>query len=267
MANSWLRLYHEMPNDPKWRTIARAAKQTIPLVLSVYVHLLTIASGAIERGTLVNVNSEDLASALDVDCASVDAVLEAMQGRVLEGEKVSGWSGRQVNREDSSTERMREHRNRKVTQGDAHVTQSDAVKRNVTADKSREEEIRQEETKPLASSAQALPASPVAFTVFLTRGKTHLVSEDDVKRAQQAFPAVDVRQEMRTMIEWLDAHPEKRSHGPKGAKSRIVNWMSKKQDKGGNYGNSNSKPDGLTKYLETLRTGERAYPPSNTPGG
>ncbi|ENU2244993.1 hypothetical protein ACWNUG_005487, partial [Escherichia coli] len=23
MANAWLRLWHDMPNDPKWRTIAR----------------------------------------------------------------------------------------------------------------------------------------------------------------------------------------------------------------------------------------------------
>ncbi|ENW0797054.1 MULTISPECIES: hypothetical protein, partial [Escherichia] len=22
MANAWLRLWHDMPNDPKWRTIA-----------------------------------------------------------------------------------------------------------------------------------------------------------------------------------------------------------------------------------------------------
>jgi hypothetical protein len=127
-----------MPNDPKWRTIARASKQTIPVVLAVYVHLLTIASGAIERGKLMNVNSEDLASALDVDCSAVDAVLEAMQGRVLEGEKLSGWDKRQVNREDSSTERVKRYRERKETPVKRNVTQ---MKPDVTADKKREEEI------------------------------------------------------------------------------------------------------------------------------
>ncbi|ENW8560590.1 hypothetical protein ACR6SH_005434, partial [Escherichia coli] len=25
MANAWLRLWHDMPNDPKWRTIARVS--------------------------------------------------------------------------------------------------------------------------------------------------------------------------------------------------------------------------------------------------
>ncbi len=35
MANSWLRLWHDMPNDPKWRTIARKSEQSIALVSSV----------------------------------------------------------------------------------------------------------------------------------------------------------------------------------------------------------------------------------------
>lgn len=135
MANIWLRLYHEMPNDPKWRTIARVSGQTIPVVLAVYVHLLTIASAAPERGTLVNANREDLASVLDVDPEAVGAVLDAMQGRVLDGDKLSGWDKRQVNREDSSTERVKRYRERKLTQ----------VKHNVTADEKREEEIKKKQ--------------------------------------------------------------------------------------------------------------------------
>jgi len=165
MANSWLRLYHDMPNDPKWRTIARAAKQTIPVVLAVYVHLLTIASSAVERGTLVNVNSEDLASALDIDSEAVDAVLVAMQGRVLDGEKLSGWDKRQVNREDSSTERMKRFRNKKVTQCDAvkrNVTQSDAsvTQCDGRVDKKREEEIKKVQ-KPSRDKREANPTHAV----------------------------------------------------------------------------------------------------------
>jgi len=164
MANSWLRLYHDMPNDPKWRTIARAAKQTIPVVLAVYLHLLTIASSAVERGTLVNVNSEDLASALDVDSEAVDAVLEAMQGRVLDGKKLSGWEKRQTNREDSSTERVKRWREKKVK---PDVTHGNAVKRNVTqmkpdvtADKKREEETKKVQ-KPYRDKREANPMHAV----------------------------------------------------------------------------------------------------------
>ncbi|WP_252355071.1 hypothetical protein, partial [Escherichia coli] len=30
MANAWLRLWHDMPNDPKWRTQNRVAGQPNP---------------------------------------------------------------------------------------------------------------------------------------------------------------------------------------------------------------------------------------------
>lgn len=48
MANSWLRLWHDMPNDPKWRTIARRSGQSIGNVIAVYLHVLVNASGAAE---------------------------------------------------------------------------------------------------------------------------------------------------------------------------------------------------------------------------
>jgi hypothetical protein len=65
MSNQWLRLWHDMPNDPKWRTISRISGQPIALVISLYVHLLVDASRNVTRGH-VDVTTEDLASALDV---------------------------------------------------------------------------------------------------------------------------------------------------------------------------------------------------------
>ncbi|EFE0806000.1 phage replisome organizer, partial [Escherichia coli] len=72
MANAWLRLWHDMPNDPKWRTIARVSGQPIATVMAVYIHLLVSASrnvttchGVSLRGH-IDVTTEDLASALDV---------------------------------------------------------------------------------------------------------------------------------------------------------------------------------------------------------
>lgn len=107
MASQWLRLWHDMPNDPKWRTIARVSKQPVSLVLAVYVHVLVNASNATERGRTQNLNSEDIASALDADTEQVDAVLAAMEGRVLDGDLVSGWKKRQPAREDGAAERAK----------------------------------------------------------------------------------------------------------------------------------------------------------------
>lgn len=115
----WVRLWHDMPTDPKWRTIARRARQTIPNVMSVYLHMMINASNATERGTLENWNDEDVASALDLETEDVAAIREAMQGRVLEGNRLTGWEKRQPAREDGSAERAKAWREARKGTGDA----------------------------------------------------------------------------------------------------------------------------------------------------
>ncbi len=156
MANSWLRLWHDMPNDPKWRTIARVSKQSIPAVLSVYVHLLVIASNATERGRTQNVCSEDIASALDLEAEQIDAILTAMQGRVLDGEMVSGWAKRQVEREDGSAERAKRWRD---AQKEAKQAQANASERKQTPDTDTDTDTDTEQKKKSKSAtATRLPA-------------------------------------------------------------------------------------------------------------
>ena len=143
MANDWLRLWHDMPNDPKWRTIARVSGQPITLVISVYVHLLVDASRNVTRGH-ADVTLEDIASALDVTESEVGAVIDAMNGRVIEDGYLTGWEKRQPKKEDagspesgvkSASERKREQRAReKLMAEKADVTQCHDVSRNVTLD-------------------------------------------------------------------------------------------------------------------------------------
>ena len=90
MANQWLRLWHDMPNDPKWRTIARVSKQPLALVQATYIHILVDASRNVTRGH-VTVTFEDLASALDCDASQIEDIYNAMQGRVLDGNELTGW--------------------------------------------------------------------------------------------------------------------------------------------------------------------------------
>ncbi|WP_065202515.1 hypothetical protein [Chromobacterium subtsugae] len=147
MSNQWLRLWHDMPNDPKWRTIARISGQPIALVQAVYLHLLVDASRNVTRGH-VTVTAEDLASALDVTDEDIEAVLAAMQGRVLDGLELSGWDKRQPKREDqgsdesgakSATERKREQRQREREARDADMSrQCHDESRDVTLDKDKD---------------------------------------------------------------------------------------------------------------------------------
>ncbi|MDE4918578.1 hypothetical protein ACUXAV_000677 [Cupriavidus metallidurans] len=166
----WLRLWHDMPNDPKWRTIARASGKPIALVLSTYVHLLVDASrgvtqchdesrdmsqevtnvSRVTRG-VTDVTDEDIASALDVSEEDIRTIRVAMQGRVLDGNYLSGWEKRQPRREDagnpetgakSAAERKRDQRERERQARDS-VAGHD-TSRDVTQSHDREEERREE---------------------------------------------------------------------------------------------------------------------------
>jgi hypothetical protein len=136
MANQWLRLWHDMPTDPKWRTIAKASGQRIGDVMAVYCHLLVCASNATERGRTQSFNSEDVASALDLETEQVEAIVKAMQARVLDGDKVAGWEKRQALREDGSAERSRAWRE---AQKEAAEREANAAERKRPLDKTRED--------------------------------------------------------------------------------------------------------------------------------
>ena len=129
MSMDWFRVWNEMPNDPKWRTIARKSQQPIALVIAVYIHMLTQASIAEDRGHITGWKDDDIASALDVETEQVEAIRQAMQGKVLDGDLIAGWHKRQPQREDaSSTARVKAFRERKK----CDETRGNAVKRDET---------------------------------------------------------------------------------------------------------------------------------------
>ena len=117
----WFRLWHEMPNDPKWRTIARKSDSSISEVISVAIHLMCEASNASERGRTQQTNNEHIASALDLNDDKVTSIKDAMQGNFLDGDMIVNWSKRQPKREDNSAQRAKEWREkRKRTQANAN---------------------------------------------------------------------------------------------------------------------------------------------------
>ena len=91
MAESWVRLWSGMTTDPKWQTIARKSGQPRSLVIALFTHLMLEANDSKERGSIEGACIEDIASALDCDEEAVEAIFEAMQGRVIEDGRLSGW--------------------------------------------------------------------------------------------------------------------------------------------------------------------------------
>ena len=162
MANDWLRLWHDMPTDPKWRTIARISKQPIHLVIAVYVHMLVDASRNVTRGH-VCVTAEDLASSLDVTEDQICDILNAMEGRVIDADGLlSGWDKRQVKKEDApgaktAAERKAEQRAREkeLSENAENIVCHD-MSHEVTTEKRREEK-----SKPITNAnALVVAGSP-----------------------------------------------------------------------------------------------------------
>lgn len=123
----WVRLWHDMPNDPKWRTISRISKQPISMAISVYIHMLVSASNATERGRTQDWSDEDIAAALDANAEDIAAIRSAMQGRVIDGDRLTGWERRQPQREDNSALRAKKWREEK--QQERNRTQPNAAER------------------------------------------------------------------------------------------------------------------------------------------
>lgn len=126
---SWVRLWLDFPTDPKFRVIAKRSGRPLSEVLALFVYMLTVAgkrtdgertqANASERGELFGWCDDDASAALDLEVASIVAIRDAMQGKVLDGLRLIGWEKRQPKREDGSAERAKRWRERKRTQANA----------------------------------------------------------------------------------------------------------------------------------------------------
>lgn len=87
-----------------------------------------------------------------------------------------------------------------------------------------------EEPAPEITPAQT-PAEPAVISLPLNDGTLHGVTVSEVKKYRELYPAVDVMQELRNMVGWLDGNPSKRK--TKAGVRRFINgWLSREQDRG-----------------------------------
>lgn len=75
------------------------------------------------------------------------------------------------------------------------------------------------------------PASPPLVSIPLVDGSEYPVTADMVAEWNQAYPAVDVQQQLREMRAWSIANPTNRKTA-RGVNAFIVRWLGKEQDSG-----------------------------------
>jgi hypothetical protein len=113
----WLRLYHDTPTDPKWRLVAAESGQSEAIVLAIWIHMMVNASQGKQRGVLEDWDDRIVAASMGLRGDVVAAVRSAMQGVVLDGDRLTGWDKRQRT-SDSAAERMKKSRARKAANPD-----------------------------------------------------------------------------------------------------------------------------------------------------
>jgi hypothetical protein len=125
---NWVRLWDDMPADPKWRLIALKTERPISEVIAVFNFMLIRASDWEHRGSIDGWNDDVVGAALELDGRHIETIRTAMQGLVLDGNQLKGWEKRQPDRErdrtETSTERVRAFRERKKHGGNGDETEN-----------------------------------------------------------------------------------------------------------------------------------------------
>lgn len=96
------------------------------------------------------------------------------------------------------------------------------------------------ESKVNRNNYYAMPSANAADTagenIFITLPlndkSNYSVSKSDVQHYKILYPAVDVEQQLRSMLGWLEANPSRRKTRT-GIKGFITKWLNKVQDRGG----------------------------------
>lgn len=158
----WCRLWHDAPDDPKWRLIARKANVRVGDVWAVWTRMMVRASASSERGMISGWDDEVEAVALDFEPEDVTAIRESMQGRVLDGDRLSGWDKRQPKRErvDDSSDRVAAHRQRQKAQETAIHDDVTPCNARYDTETPRGEERREEIPKNTKKGLRAEGGSP-----------------------------------------------------------------------------------------------------------
>jgi len=106
-----------------------------------------------------------------------------------------------------------------------------ALKTPVHQDTSNTSSLRSDVCPEPENSAPA-SSSPSVIDLPATQGQTVSITEADVAEWRDAFPAVDVPQQLRAMRQWLLAN-ERNRKTVRGMRKFVVSWLSRDQDRGG----------------------------------
>lgn len=123
-------------------------------------------------------------------------------------------------------------------------------------DKSLDKEADIENTEDSCAEPETVSAPPI-ISIILNDKTFFNVFPEDYNRWCELYPAVNVMQELRKMSSWSTDNPKRRK--TKSGIRRFINaWLSKEQDKGGQYRYQGGSSSGnvFTDIAEGMRNGQ-----------
>ena len=123
-------------------------------------------------------------------------------------------------------------------------------------DKSLDKDTDIEDTEDSCAEPVTVSAPPI-ISIILNDKSLFDVSPEDYNRWCELYPAVNVMQELRKMSSWSTDNPKRRK--TKSGIRRFINaWLSKEQDKGGQYRYQGRGSSGnvFTDIAEGMRNGQ-----------
>lgn len=156
---SWFRSWHGAPTDNKWLVVARKADVAPGIVSAVAWALFDHASQASDRGSVADFDVETYATFSGFSEDNVTAVIAAMhaKGIIEPNNRLAAWDKRQPKREDDSTDRVRNWRERHAED----VTPCNAEKRTVTQGNNTDTDTDTDKKQNRKNGASAAAAPPV----------------------------------------------------------------------------------------------------------
>jgi len=93
-------------------------------------------------------------------------------------------------------------------------------------------QVEVEENSFSCSEVSETPTELPVISIPLNDGSEYGVMQEDLNKYMELYPAVDVMQELRSMVGWCDANPT-RKKTKSGVRKFINAWLSKAQNQGG----------------------------------
>ena len=148
-----------------------------------------------------------------------------------------------VGSETDAASRMRNVRSRKADALPESVTQGEQTANIVTPeienrdrDKSIEKEIEEVPNGTSCAEPEKSDSTPPVISLILNDKSFFDVTDEDVAKWNELYPAVDVVQELRKMAGWCESNTTKRKTR-RGVRAFITSWLARAQDRGGSQNN------------------------------